>query len=600
MNRHHPYSAPYDGHSRRGGSSPGGAGPDRSHRYQDRGGIPFRGRGGYNNRGRGGGYSSYDGANMSNAYDQSHSQPYSDYEAPPPGPSAYFQSNNSYGDASHYNGASGYEGYDKYEDQPPAQGYGTDDYNRRPRNVRKDRDDKVHDSIIEERIQRERPCRTLFIRNIKYETSSDDVRALFEEHGEIKTFFDLIATRGMVFVTYFDLRAAERARDRLQGSEISGRPIDVHYSLPRDDQRGAEREKNQQMQGVLQCTLRSSPTGQPIDEGEVRRKFQASGDLKAVRPVGERIDSVYVEFYDMRACHEAFDRLRHQNLQDGVMDLVLAWDDNDNGGYNPGQSNGRDHGGHRNQNWEERGPSNSRGHRGRGRGGRGGRGGRNQGDDGGYDREPYGRDNRRWDDGGYGRDNRGGDYDRHNDSRGGYGPPPSNYPPPSIPPGPPGPYGPPHMPPPPPSAVSPPDDRLDQARKVQQLLAALKQPQSGPNGTATPPNMPPGGTPGPPPPNIPYYSQPPGGMPPYPGSMPPPSTYSGGLPPVPTPPPVSGGASGLPPNIMALLQQAQSRPPGPPSASPYGMPPGPPPPTGVPPAQYQQLMSYLSQAQPPK
>lgn len=36
---------------------------------------------------------------------------------------------------------------------------------RRP--VRKERDDKVHDSIIEERIQRERPCRTLFIRNIK-------------------------------------------------------------------------------------------------------------------------------------------------------------------------------------------------------------------------------------------------------------------------------------------------------------------------------------------------------------------------------------------------------------------------------------------------
>jgi hypothetical protein len=52
-------------------------------------------------------------------------------------------------------------------DHPPAQGYGNDDYNRRPRSVRKDRDDKVHDSIIEERIQRERPCRTLFIRNIK-------------------------------------------------------------------------------------------------------------------------------------------------------------------------------------------------------------------------------------------------------------------------------------------------------------------------------------------------------------------------------------------------------------------------------------------------
>lgn len=107
-------------------------------------------------------------------------------------------------------------------------GYGRGGGTRRP--VRKERDDKVHDSIIEERIQRERPCRTLFIRNIKasyhfeilrdsassacitfpggkltepqYETNSDDVRHQFEEHGEIKTFFDLISTRGMVFVTY--------------------------------------------------------------------------------------------------------------------------------------------------------------------------------------------------------------------------------------------------------------------------------------------------------------------------------------------------------------------------------------------------------------
>lgn len=48
---------------------------------------------------------------------------------------------------------------------------------RRP--IRKERDDKVHDSIIEERIQRERPCRTLFIRNIKASlTSSSFLRRL--------------------------------------------------------------------------------------------------------------------------------------------------------------------------------------------------------------------------------------------------------------------------------------------------------------------------------------------------------------------------------------------------------------------------------------
>ena len=63
----------------------------------------------------------------------------------------------------------------------------------------------------------------------------------------------------------YDIRSAEKARERLQGSEISGRPvselppsarpslvlnrnqIDVHYSLPRDDHgtKGADKDRNQ-------------------------------------------------------------------------------------------------------------------------------------------------------------------------------------------------------------------------------------------------------------------------------------------------------------------------------------------------------------------
>ncbi|KAJ7788704.1 hypothetical protein B0H14DRAFT_3892287 [Mycena olivaceomarginata] len=37
------------------------------------------------------------------------------------------------------------------------------------------------------------------------------------------------------------------------------------------------------------------------------------------------LSSRFVEFYDTRACDEAYDRLRHQGLQDGVMDIVFAW-----------------------------------------------------------------------------------------------------------------------------------------------------------------------------------------------------------------------------------------------------------------------------------
>ncbi|GAB1526035.1 hypothetical protein RhiTH_009201 [Rhizoctonia solani] len=131
----------------------------------------------------------------------------------------------------------------------------------------------------------------------------------------------------------------------------------------------------------------------------------------------------------------------------------------------------------------------------------------------------------------------------------------------------------------------PTDDRLEQAKKVQQLLAALKQSQ--PAGAPTPPPQvaPPANNP--PPPN-PYAYPPsliPSSMPPFPPtgySAPPP-----GYPPYPPPPPSQPVAqpsadqspallASLPPSVLALLQQGPtaqaSPPPAQPSQGMYGIP----------------------------
>jgi len=85
MNRHHPYGGGYENAGpRRGGPPGGGFGPDRSHRFQERGGPP-RGRGGF--RGRGGGsYGGYGGGVM--PYEQGPPQGdmggYNSYESAPP------------------------------------------------------------------------------------------------------------------------------------------------------------------------------------------------------------------------------------------------------------------------------------------------------------------------------------------------------------------------------------------------------------------------------------------------------------------------------------------------------------------------------------
>ncbi|KAH0837926.1 hypothetical protein J3R83DRAFT_6158 [Lanmaoa asiatica] len=443
---------------------------------------------------------------------------------------------------------------------------------------------------------------------LKYETNSEDVRRSFEEHGEIKTFFDLIATRGMVFVTYYDLRAAERARERLQGSEISGRPIDVHYSLPRDDQKqgGGDREKNQQYQGCLIVTLKDSR--QLIDDNEVRRKFQQFGDVKSVIPVGDRTEYVTLPLTWLLNCDEAFDRLRHQGLQDGTMDIIYAWEESEMTGpatqrREPRYDGGRD--------WEDR----SHSFRGRGY------------DDGWDRRDDFrDRDRRSFDDdsrggrgggrgyggdrGGYGGDRfdtrppypTGGSYNEPTSTTTAYNQPSSGL-----------------------ASSQTSEDRLEQARRVQQLLAALKQPQ---NGTAPPvPTQPvPGPVPPPalpmppiaqPPPSATSYYPPPSmqqAAHPYP-AIPSQSTspYGQMLPQTQTPQPGQAppGMGTLPPNILALLQQSSSQqPPLAPqqSSSPqYGMPPpppqmiSPPPMSSLPPGApqpggpgYQQLMAFLA------
>ncbi|KAH8922619.1 hypothetical protein BT69DRAFT_1220035, partial [Atractiella rhizophila] len=185
--------------------------------------------------------------------------------------------------------------------------------------------------LIEERINRERPCRTLFIRNIKYETSAREVREKFERFGEIKTFFDLIANRGMVFVTYHDLRAAMMAKDRMQDSNLGGgrggdgpkRTIDVHYSLPREDeqQKRCDREKNQ---GTLFFHCKDAKY--PFTDADIHQKFSVFGDIKNIFPHKDRPRERFIEFWDSRACYRAYDELLGTPWMGGTLDLKYAWD----------------------------------------------------------------------------------------------------------------------------------------------------------------------------------------------------------------------------------------------------------------------------------
>ncbi|KAI9250316.1 hypothetical protein BY458DRAFT_524762 [Sporodiniella umbellata] len=185
---------------------------------------------------------------------------------------------------------------------------------------------------IESRVARERPCRTLFVRNVQYDISESEVRSMFEQYGQVKDMFNLIENRGMIFITFFDVRSSENAKNAMQGTTLRNRQIDVHYSLPKEEEEKAkcDRTKNQ---GTLLYTLKQSNS--PLDDHELHQYFSQFGEVKAIRiphfkkaHLAQNYDrnQRLVEFYDSRSCIAAFDETLDKEYKGGHWDVAFFWD----------------------------------------------------------------------------------------------------------------------------------------------------------------------------------------------------------------------------------------------------------------------------------
>ena len=143
------------------------------------------------------------------------------------------------------------------------------------------------------------------------------------EFGEVKSFFDLTGKRGLAFCTFYDIRAAEAAKAALQGHQYNGRPLDLHYSLPKeeDQQKRCDRDKNQ---GTLFIVLRRAERA--LTEQDVEICFGPFGEIKGIRKYKEQNNCRFLEFYDSRSCLAAHDAMGGAPYLGGDWDVKFAWD----------------------------------------------------------------------------------------------------------------------------------------------------------------------------------------------------------------------------------------------------------------------------------
>ena len=80
----------------------------------------------------------------------------------------------------------------------------------------------------------------LYVGNLAYETTENDLQDLFEQHGtvnEVNLMMDRMTgkSRGFAFVTMGDATQGSTAMGALNGQDLNGRALTVNEARPREE-----------------------------------------------------------------------------------------------------------------------------------------------------------------------------------------------------------------------------------------------------------------------------------------------------------------------------------------------------------------------------
>ncbi|HXG09216.1 MAG TPA: RNA-binding protein [Gemmataceae bacterium] len=86
-------------------------------------------------------------------------------------------------------------------------------------------------------------AKNIYVGNLVWEATSDDLYALFQEHGTVSeaqviTDRETGRSRGFGFVKMSNDQEAQKAIEALNGALYKGRPLTVNEARPREDRGG--------------------------------------------------------------------------------------------------------------------------------------------------------------------------------------------------------------------------------------------------------------------------------------------------------------------------------------------------------------------------
>jgi len=134
--------------------------------------------------------------------------------------------------------------------------------------------------------------RTLLVRNLASDASDEELRNIFQAFGDLRAIYTGAKHRGLLRVSYYDLRAAVSALNTLQGTLVSHKPISLCYAAAKPT---SGHDSNVQQGMVVVFNLDPDTTNDHLVW-----LFSKFGEVKDIHESSARPNQKFITFYDVR------------------------------------------------------------------------------------------------------------------------------------------------------------------------------------------------------------------------------------------------------------------------------------------------------------
>lgn len=162
----------------------------------------------------------------------------------------------------------------------------------------------------EEKIN-EHPSHSLLVKNVQLLTN-ETLAKIFQQYGDVKTIDMEAKQHNFVIVTFFDIRAAKLAQKNVNGANVLGKILEVHFFFPKTQE------------NVNQGTLVVFNLNVAITRQELHKMFGKFGEIKEIRETPNKKHHKFIEFFDTRSAETAMNELNKTLLSGKKIKIELS------------------------------------------------------------------------------------------------------------------------------------------------------------------------------------------------------------------------------------------------------------------------------------